>query len=270
MGNCKIQSVRGIGFGFACDVQVFQSQVQKLPLIFGLEGKAGQWITKNFQIWQPVHGPPVCCWQGWRKRRAGHGFRIGGSCGKHGGAAQFVRGRQPGCLPKQIQDSRGTLGLATSRSWLEDVKLLPGTGQGHIEQVKIFTGVIGNFLIKGLAQLLSPSADQAKALSLGDTCTLRSFSRKAQIWHDDHRGFQPLGFVDGHNAHGIHIFWHGDLFCVALGLPVFQKRGKRCQPLFFRTVYYFHEAAQKSTGLRKTGFHVQQGIPFQDSIVGSH
>ena len=76
--------------------------------------------------------------------------------------------------------------------------------------------------------------------------------------------------MDGHDAHGIHVFGHGHLFFAALGAPVLQKCGQGGKALFFRAVKHFHKAAQKGLRLGVAPLHIQPGKPFKRHVIGRH
>ena len=117
------------------------------------------------------------------------------------------------------------------------------TGKGHVEQVDVFPALAGKLLMIGRAQMLSVAHGKTQAFALDHHGFIAHAGAQICPRHNDHRGFQTLEFVDGHDAHGIHVFGHGHLFFAALGAPVLQKCRQGGKALFFRAVQHFHKAA---------------------------
>ena len=87
---------------------------------------------------------------------------------------------------------------------------------------------------------------------------------------EDHRGLETLGFVDGHDAHGVDAFGHGDFFFLALFLPVGQKVGQGGQPLVLGILEHFEEAAQEDIGIGITFEDPEAVVPFHGRVIRRH
>ena len=136
--------------------------------------------------------------------------------------------------------------------------------------MNIFSALACHFFVIGRAKAFSVAHNHAQALALYQHGRAAHAGAQVCPRHNNHRGLKPLGFVDGHNAHGVHVFGHGHFFFAAFGAPVLKKGGQGGKALFFRTVQHFHKAPQKGFRLGVAPRHIHAGVPFKRCVVGRH
>ena len=125
----------------------------------------------------------------------------------------------------------------------ESVKFLARPGPGHVEQVELFLYGTSKALEIGWAQFLFHGDQHFVALELLDY-EISVLLRVPVVEGDNgHRELQPLGLVDGHDAHGINVFGQGNLFLVGFFFPEVEEGRERAVSVLFGQMDYFEEAA---------------------------
>ena len=180
-----------------------------------------------------------------------------------------VRRRQSRSLPEYVEALADSGLPARVRSGMEDVEFFPGSGKGHIHLIQAFAGLTDQLLIIGRSQRLDVGDGNFPPGNRG-LHGIGNSGGTRQPGHNDDRGFQPLGLVNGHNAHGIQPLGHGNLFRDAEFSPVLQEKRQTGSPGILRGMHHFQKTPHKNDISGIAPFHLTEQIPFPHNVIGRH